>query len=422
MFARIARNNAYLIFIPFLLLYTLLVLRLHNDAMEGDEERYYQFGQNLLHGFYSPPSPNLNLWNGPGYPILLVPFIFLKTPLIAITLFNAVLQYLSVVFLFKTAKKFVSLNLALVISCVWGFYFLAFPEIPLMLSEPLTSFLIILLLYLITKNQEAGAGRYLIFAGLVAGYLTLTKIIFGYVFILLLLFFAVLFLVKRTKTVKSGLVIAAIALMVNLPYLVYTHNLTGKILYWGNSGGASLYWMSTPFEFEYGDWNNAAFNVNCLGNGLPCNAELLRKNHQTDMVEIMKFNGVEQDDAFKAKAIQNIRQHPIKYLKNCMANFSRMLFGFPDSYFYQSPKTLVRIIPNSFLVFMVLLSSVLTFFNWRKVPSAIKIILLLVFAYLGFSLLVSAYPRQFTVIVPVLLVWCAFTLERCVRIKLSFDN
>ena len=42
-------------FLPFLFLFILIVVRLHADAMEGDENRYYEFAQNLLNGFCSPP-------------------------------------------------------------------------------------------------------------------------------------------------------------------------------------------------------------------------------------------------------------------------------------------------------------------------------------------------------------------------------
>lgn len=50
--------------------------------------------------------------------------------------------------------------------------------------------------------------------------------------------------------------VCGLALLICSPYLVYTYALTGKIFYWGNSGGLSLYWMSSPHPQEFGDWHN----------------------------------------------------------------------------------------------------------------------------------------------------------------------
>src|SRR5690348_11128528 len=68
-------SKPFLAFLPFLLLYAALILFLNNDALFGDEGRYLQFAHNLLHGFYSPPPPDINLWNGPGFPVYLMPFV-----------------------------------------------------------------------------------------------------------------------------------------------------------------------------------------------------------------------------------------------------------------------------------------------------------------------------------------------------------
>lgn len=113
--ARLMRNP-YILFSPFLLLFMIYVSLFHTDLMEGDEGGYIELAKNLLNGFYSPPPPDINLWWGPGYPILLMPFVFLKLPLICITLLNTIFQYLSIVFLFKALIKIVDFNKALLFS------------------------------------------------------------------------------------------------------------------------------------------------------------------------------------------------------------------------------------------------------------------------------------------------------------------
>ena len=78
--------NPFLIFLPFLLLYTLIALIFPTNGTFGDESRYLMLANHLLNGFYSPPPPNIDLGNGPGYPIILIPFIALHLPLISVTI------------------------------------------------------------------------------------------------------------------------------------------------------------------------------------------------------------------------------------------------------------------------------------------------------------------------------------------------
>jgi hypothetical protein len=98
-------KNPYLLFAPFLILYIIIVLIFHKQGTIGDEGRYLMFAHNLIHGFYSPTGPNIDLGNGPGYPIILKPFVALHLPLIFMRLINAVFYYLSIVLLFKSLAK-----------------------------------------------------------------------------------------------------------------------------------------------------------------------------------------------------------------------------------------------------------------------------------------------------------------------------
>ena len=93
-------KNPWLLFLPFLVLYIIFVLIFPTTGHQGDEERYLMFANNLVNGFYSPPAPDINLTNGPGWPIILMPFIALGLPLITITIANAFFYYLSIIFLF----------------------------------------------------------------------------------------------------------------------------------------------------------------------------------------------------------------------------------------------------------------------------------------------------------------------------------
>ncbi|MEP7141838.1 MAG: glycosyltransferase family 39 protein [Ferruginibacter sp.] len=414
-------------FSPYLLLFICIVLKFHKDEMIGDEQRYMDFAHNLCHGFYSPGTgAKLNLWNGPGYPIVLMPFVALKTPLIFITLFNSLLQYLSIIFLYRSLLIISNKKAALCFALFWASYFVSYQEMPNIVTETFTSFLITLIIFLVVKSFTNNSNKYLAGAGISLGFLVLTKVAFGYVLLFSILIYVCFYLVthyllkRKLKPVRNILIIMLIALGTITPYMVYTYSLTGKMFYFGNSGGVVLYWMSTPYEHEYGEWNSDTFDAYCK-DGLPCNAEFIAKNHTKDFDIINQYTGVDRDDAFKKIAIENIKTHPLKYVRNWFSNLGRIWFGYPSSAFYQQDIILVRFIPNSIILTFFLLCFPFWIINFKKCSTEINFLVIFIFIYLGATTLVSAYPRQLFVVVPVLLIWMASLLHRLVTIKVKME-
>ncbi len=416
-------RNPYLLFLPFLLFFIVFVLKFSNDALEGDEGGYIFFAKNILHGFYSPASPDINLWWGPGYPLILTPFISLGLPLMCLTLLNAVFQYLSIVLLFKAMQQFLSFRKSLIFSLCWAFCYIAYSYMTLMQTEVFTTFLIAILIYASIKGFNDQGNKYLYLAGFILGYIALTKVIFGYVLMFLLVGSLFLWLKKRSApNYRKSALIMIIAFATTMPYLIYTYNLTGKLFYWGNSGGMSLYWMSTPYENEYGSWDNETFTANHIDGDIASNTSttLLKVNHQKDIDEVLKYKGVEKDNAYKKIAIANIKAHPLKYIKNIVSNISNLLFGFPNTYSFQRP--LLKIWYFSILFSLTVLSFILTIINWRKIPYSLQCLVVFAFLYLGGSSLVSGGNRQFIVIVPLLLLWIAYMINNAVTLKIKFDK
>jgi len=424
-------KNPYLIFLPFLFFYFFLVLKSPTHGNFGDEGRYVTFAENIINGFYSTPYPGINLWNGPGYPILLIPFVFFKLPLVSITLFNAVLYYISVVLLFKTLQKFVSFKITLITSLFWACYINSYGEMKVIFCEVVTSFLICLLLFCVSRsfNGEKASKRYAVFSGLTIGYIVLTKVIFGYVALVLFFALGLLWLLNsKSFNIKRGVLIMGISLVTIAPYIIYTYSLTGKVYYLSNSGGMSLYWMSATDENELGDWfsersirqDTTLHTKIDQDNTMPGFNNYLYKNHIKDYQEINKYVGVERDEAYKRIAINNIKNYPVKYLKNCISNIERLLFSFPYSYTLEH--TIMQVAVNGPLVLCMLFSLMVTLVNWRKIPFFLRLILFFVFMYLGVTILVSTYTRMFTVIVPVILFWIAFTFNKSIELRLNFEK
>ena len=254
----------------------------------GDEGRYYQFAKNLTSGFYSPPAPKIDLTNGPGYPIVLIPFIAFDLPNISLKLMNAFFYYLSIILLYKSLQQFASSRKVLIFSLFWACYYNLYQDLSLLLTESFTCLLISLIIFTLLKAFKPDPSKVsnisVFLCGFTLGYLVLTKIIFGYVLIFLLLGSALIWLMKRgIESYKKVVFILFIAFATTVPYLIYTYNMTGKILYWGSSGGDSLYWMSTPYEGEYGNWYGE-FDIKLtskqITNSIPGYLDTLKLHHQ----------------------------------------------------------------------------------------------------------------------------------------------
>jgi hypothetical protein len=241
------------------------------------------------------------------------------------------------------------------------------------------------------------------------GYLAITKIFFGYVILAGLLYSLLFYLWKKWNTFKITLMVYSFSLLFCLPYLFYTYSLTGKVFYWATSGGSSLYWMSTPYENELGDWHNPKTFGNNQG---------IAKKHGDFFDKISNLNMVQYDEELKKQAIFNITHYPKKYFKNWIANVGRLLFSYPFSYTPQKISTYFFFIPNMFIVVFFLLCIFPSFVRRKLIPYEIWALLLFgSIAFIGSSFL-SAYARQFYILVPIFGLYISFILTRVLKIEI----
>ena len=422
---KLSNINPFLLFLPFLVLYTAIVLVNPPTGQYGDEGRYIMYARFMIDRFLPPTDLDFDhLGNGPGYSIILIPFIAFRIPMLCIGLLNAVLLYLSVVLLFKTAIKLISFRMALCISLFWAMYLNSYEYIAKVLPEVMISFFMCLALYWLFKAFASNKLKHLIISGFIVGYMALIKPVFGYVILAMLVFFGILMLFKKSKQgfYKRAVIVLAIAICSNIPYLYYTYQETGKMLYWSSLGGNNLYWATELDEYEYGTWfpdPGLKADPATAYTHLPNFEEIVKEKHKADFEEINQFHGVKRDDAYKRIAWRNIKANPVKYLQNCLYNVSRILFNFPYSYKLQTPKTIVRLPFNGILLIALLLCIIPTWRNRDKIDFGIKFFILMVFVYLGGSVLACAETRMFTVVVPALLIWAGFVLGKCLKIDLG---
>lgn len=438
-------NNPYLLYSPFLVLLILFVLKYSTNQIWGDEGYYLLFANNLLNGFYSPPAPDISLHYGPGYPLILAPFVAFNAPHILIKLVNPVFYFLSIIFLHKTLILVVNKKLAVIGSLFWALYYEAYYFMHRMHSEIFVAFLIVLLVYTTTiafRNlKQPYKDKNIYFAGFLFGFIALTKVIFGYVILVILtgtIFFRIIN--KDNQRYKRAFAIAFIALITTAPYLAYTYKITNRLFYWGTTGGNNLYWLTNPSNNEYGMWlpdpdildttinkpsKTDLKNLGQLGTldpfvFIPGAQDSVNLKHQEDFKEIKRYTGLERDDILKKMAIRNIKEHPIIFAKNCFCNIGRIIFNYPNAYMLQKPTNLVHFFANGIIVVFLIFCTIIFMINWNKTLFQIRFLFLISIIYLGGSVLGSAENRMFTIIVPFFIHFIAYTIQNSLHINYKF--
>jgi len=392
-----------LLFVPLLLIYSMILLVLNSDNLSGDEGRYIMYATNLLNGYFSPRD-HIELWNGPGYPIILMPFIKFNLPFMTAKLLNPAFLFMAVLYFYHLVCLYIKKRPAIFFSYILGMYppFSRFNH--LLLTEALSIYLVCGFLFHYCKlyQEKKSSIPHLLIAGFYLGYLALTKIFYGYVILIGLLISLCLCICKKNLFKKTFLVYL-LALLFCVPYLAYTYSLTGKVFYWGNRAGHSLYLMSSPYPGEFGDW-----------------FEKDSKNHNEMYGKLTGLSAVEIDNEFKKQAIRNIANHPVKYVLNLTANVGRLFFNYPFSYDYQKPATYFYMIPNMFLFVISTLSLYPAYLRRRMIPFEIYGVVSFALISLGGLTIVQSENRSLWPLLPVFILWISFTLTRI--LKINYQN
>ena len=399
-------------FAPLLLLYILLVVIIDSPhSPQSDAGRYLWFAENLTNGYYSPAT-EINLWSGPGYPLLLTTVTAAENPFSAGAALNVGLMLGAVLYFYYAARRYVDDRYATAGAYVLGLWPPVVRMVPLVMTETLAVFLTCGFAFHLSGSYREGRLRWghIIAAAAFLGYLALTRVIFGYVIPVALLAVLVFYLAQRRRALLRDMLVCVLALAFCLPYLRYTHSLTGKVYYWGNSGGLSLYWMSSPYEGELGDWHHMRAALT--------NPELA-SGHTDFFSEIGGLSATEKDQALRQKAIENIKAHPGKYFRNWIANIGRLLFGYPRTQSVPKLRTLLDVVPGMFLTVIAVLCIYPTYVGRRRIPHEVWMLLLVGLVYFGESSLLSGLPRFMLPVAPIALLWIFVVLARVVRVRIS---
>lgn len=377
------------------IVYTFLAWYLHTPMLEGDELRYFDDVQNLLRGYFvSDDHPRI--YNGPGYPFVLYPFVAVGMPIIVLRLLGAVMIGFAAWFYWLASRRLMGRGWAVVMVLFCSLHPNLLKQGHMLMTEPLTHLCLAAFLWGMVRCLQEPASwiRWAVVAAVSIWWLTMTRVFMGHV-ILAMMFGSVAMLFVRAfrGAAKRTLLVMVGAFVLCTPYLAYTHSKTGSWLLWSTSAGELFYWLTSHADGENGHWYN--------------DEEVflrpdLAKNHREFFLKLQSMGPLEQEAELKKVAIERIESNPVAFVKNWVCNVSRLFFGFPRSLEKEKLSSLFLVIINGSLLLCLGIGLLLSWLrkDWPGAP--VGVLLLMTFFYVGGSTLAPALPRYFFGIVPVI--------------------
>lgn len=378
----------------------------------GDEERYLAYAKNLANGFYvSPEYPDFT--NGPGYPLVIMPFVALEFPLWVIRGLNIGFLLAAGYLFFKTLRLFTSEK--------WSLVFLLFLALnPVMLrylahakTEALSTLLVCGFIWAFANllNDQSRSRKWMIRTACFLFGLIMVRVIFGYVAMAAVVLVPLLcWLVGNRARILTATLPFAFSLVLCLPWLAYTYHHTHKFPTWSTNGGELLYWITSPYPGEWGSW----FSIDSL----PENPQAF-ENHIAACVTVEALPFAERDAKWVEFAKANFHATPSATVRNLAANFCRILFGFPNSHRGERLATIFWVIPSALVLGMMLFAVYPTIRVWKTLPLSIKVPALCAAIFFGGSVLLPAEPRYLLPIVPIVLLWLAYIYGNVVSFEIK---
>jgi 4-amino-4-deoxy-L-arabinose transferase-like glycosyltransferase len=383
--------------LPLLALY--LAMSVAFPPHPDDEASYISLAERLTHGAYvtgddealldaAPGSPDL--WFGPGLPGAIAPLVALDAPPALLRLTGPLVLFGAVVLYYILARDTWGRRRGLASAYALGCYPLFWPLLPNLHSEPLAVLFVAAGMLGISRVLRSRRPvDFVLAAGALAG-LALTRVAYGWVLTVALVVFGVWWVVTRSSVALRTVAVLSLALVLCLPWLAYTYEKTHLVFHWGNSGSLSLYWMSSPYAGDRGDWRQAddVFTDPALA------------RHAPFFSSLRGLPLAEQVGRIQEQALDNIQAHPGRYAENVAANLARMFVNAPYSDSEWRPNDLFYAVSNAVLLAAVAFSLVVLVPRRRALPPEAGPFLVLALAAFGLHALLAAYPRMLTPIVP----------------------
>lgn len=364
-----------------------------------DEAPLLGYAHELLEGGYVQDDayvrPMRFLWHPPGLPFMLSPLVALELPLAAIRFTAPLFLFGAVLAFHRLLRTRLAPRPALAWSYAFGLYGPALAMLPELHKDLPAVLLVVLAMLGLTRGLAEGSVAWLLGAGVSLGALALTRAEYGWVLLGMTAIAAVRWTLPGEGTAAARRLVACglVALAVSSPWLAYTHSVTGKLFYWGNSAGLSLFWMSPTARGETGEWHPRRHVM--TDPALRGQRRLFR--HLTTLPPL------EADAELRRRALANVRADPWGYGRNLAANVSRLFFLVPMRYGYPPWMVAGASVFNGLLLAAVAGATVRLRRRPRSLPPEASAFALLAALGVLVHLPAPASPRMLLPVVPLLL-------------------
>jgi len=406
------RRLEFLLLGGVLVFYVLVTVLCNRPDLIWDEGRYLDYAQNLAEGFYvTPEKPDLV--NGPGYPLVLAPLVYMKAPLLAMRLLNAVFMALAAWFTFRAVLPYAGKRWALAVALITALHPSLIRTAPWLMTEALALACIAGFGWAFTAALRTSQWRFgvILAAALAFAWLIMTRVFFGNVLLAMIALLLGLLIVWRGRRSMAlrALTVMGLTFALCVPWLAFTKSKTGDTLCWSTNGGELLYWATSTNEGENGHWFSEEDAQN--------KPELVANGHR-DFYKAHYYLPVkEREAALKKKAFENIRANPKGVVKNWLSNWGRLTFGFPRSYQAEELLMLVLVAVNGPILLAILVALFLGLQHSRATPPEFLLLAAIIFIYLGGTSLLPGLPRYTVVILPWIGIAVANILRRHARLQ-----
>lgn len=424
--------------LPILVIFLFIIFFLGENIPLSDGIRYWQTAEDIIHGFKGKSiKESFLLLNGPLYPIILSLFKIIGFSVKGCIYLNALFLYVGFTLFLKALLNFFNKNLSLLITYTlllidpFLFYWAA-----KLYSEPLSIMFVGIILFYSYKVFKKQNKIDLLILSFSIAFLILTRVLFAYVFSSLTILFLVLSLFKGQKFNNLSFKICSLAMLICIPYLIFTYSVTKKVFFWASNGGDVLYWTSSPYMSDLGEWHTfpiihehfASRYKNFSGLDSIYLHEIneiiiskINNNHYETSKLIENKNRIEKDEILKSLAIKNIRNHPFSFIKNWILNSSRLIFGFPHAIYFKPPYSplfsVFNTIKSSIIFVLFFLSILFSFLNKFKIYPILIFFLLIIMFYLGGqSMLAVQSQRALLPIYPIIIFFISVVFKSHTKI------
>lgn len=381
---------------------------LSGSNSDSDESAYLYLAHNLIHGKYAvatQQNDGLYLWHGPGLALILAPMAALHLSVRVMRLVGPASLLIAGILFMLLLRRWVSPWVAL----AGGIALAVFPPflrlLPNLYSEPLALMLFVAGMLVLAKAHESARLRWCVSSGVLVGFSVLTRVDEGWLLLAALALAALAAVWRRRRSHTVNLLAAVAAVIVCLPWLIYTDSLAHKFPYWAASGGESLYWMAVPVGT--GSWVNYHQVLDDP-----------RWRSQRPLFErLLPQPQVHRDAQLQHIALKLIRADPGNYAKHVAENLARIVIGGPYTFQGTGAGRYLLYGASDLALLLALLLAGVWIIRRRPLPMPAFVVVLGAFSLINvvYHVPVAAYPRMTTLSIPAALAVIAIGLQARLR-------